>query len=233
MVALFESARECSHLMLQPRLVFEAALHLDRTLPISSPKLGAPIAILTVIQWTSAALLLYFARDLPRWVAPQNHRVKAGSPFLHAVGKRLSWFMIGLVLSSSLAALLASACGLSEIAKNPPEEFPSRPHPMLAPQVASFEPSTLIAGKNAVVTLNGLFSTDLQIQTKRPCKVTNARISGTKARIALKVADLSRASKCQLRLKDAWSPQLKTDVSLPIQPAAHHQQNSTEGDESK
>ena len=219
MVPLFESARECCRL-LQPRLDLEAAPHLDWTLQISS-KLSALVGILTVIQLTSAALLLYYARDVSKLGVPQNHRVKAGSSFLHALEKRLSWFMIALVLSSSLAVLLVTACGLSEMAKNPPGEPP--PPPMLAPQVASFEPSTLIAGQNVVVILNGLFTADLRIQTKGPCKITDASISGNKARIALKVANLSRASRCQLRLKNERSANLKTDVSLPIQPAVHQQ----------
>jgi hypothetical protein len=233
MVAFIESACECSHLMLQPHRVLPAAPHLDWTLQFSSPQLGAPAAIFTVIQCTSAALLLYYARDILGWIAPQSHRVKAGSPFLNALRKRLSWFTIALVLGSSLAALLVAACGLSEIAKSPPEEPPPPPIPMLAPQVESFEPSSLIAGQNAVVTLTGLFAADLQIQSKGPCRITDASVSGNKARIALKVANRSRASTCQLRLKHEWSPKLKTDVSLPIQPAAHHQQSPTEALESK
>lgn len=232
MVALFESACRCSPLMLQPRLVLEAAPHLDWSLRISSPQLGASVAILTAIQWTSIALLIYYARNISRWVAPQDHRVKAGRPFLYARGKRPPWFTIVLVLSSSLAALLVSACGFSEMAKNPPGQ-PPPPQPVLAPQVASLEPSTLIAGQNTVVTINGLFAADLRIQSKGPCKITDASISGNKARIAVKVANLSRASRCQLRLEHAWSAKLKTDVTLPIQPAAHHQQNPTEADESK
>jgi hypothetical protein len=154
---------------------------------------------------------------------------------VRALREQLFWSITGLVLSGSLAVLLVTACGLPEAIRDAPPPPPSidLQKPIFAPQISSFEPSTLTEGQGAVVTLDGHFFTDTRIHEKGPCRVRDAQISETRVRIILKVNNASTGSRCQLTLKNIWNSKLRADVALPVERPAAPTQNPRSPDVSK
>ena len=154
---------------------------------------------------------------------------------MRALRERLFWPVIGFVLSGSLAVLLVTACGLPDAMREGP--IPPAPSdlqkPIFAPQIASFEPSTLTEGQGAVITLDGHFFTDTRIHEKGPCKVRDAQLSETKIRIILKVNNASTGSSCQLTLKNIWNKKLTAEVAFPVHRPAAPKRNPRGPDGSK
>jgi hypothetical protein len=146
---------------------------------------------------------------------------------MSALEKRAMWIPVVMVLSLSLAALLAGACGFPESARTGKDsaQEPSPPDltPLFPPQIAGFDPPFLAAGDDVVLTLTGRFFTDTRATAQGACKIKGADIRETQVRIAIRAHSTMEKSSCRIRLRNERNRALQAEITVPIQPAAGSQ----------